>query len=81
MALRSGLTVLFPVDHRHGWEMMKSKHRSYISKAQMIFKPIVKPSSHECRAWTAMCNMRGAGGAAAERQGEFPRIEWLFTTT
>eukprot|EP00959_Pyramimonas_sp_CCMP1952_P303221 6344887-Pyramimonas_sp.AAC.1 len=72
MALRSGLTVLFPVDYRYGWDMVNSKHSSYISKVQMIFEPIVKLSSPECRPWTAMRNMRGAGVAVAERQEEFP---------
>ena len=46
----------------------------------MIFKPIVKLSSLEYRLRTSMCNMRGAGVAAVERQVEFPMLEWLCTT-
>ncbi|CAK0902456.1 unnamed protein product, partial [Prorocentrum cordatum] len=45
---------------------------------QTVFKPIVKLSSPDCRLWTAMSNMRGAGVAAAERQAEFPMLEWLY---
>eukprot|EP00959_Pyramimonas_sp_CCMP1952_P121582 2542295-Pyramimonas_sp.AAC.1 len=61
--------------------MMNSEHRSYISKAQMIFKPIVKLSSPECRLWPATCNVRGAGVTAVERQEEVPMLEWLFDNT
>mgnify|MGYP001305146696 CR=1 FL=1 len=38
-ALRSGLTVLFPVDYRYGWDLMNDKHREYISKVQTILSP------------------------------------------
>ncbi|CAK0911207.1 unnamed protein product, partial [Prorocentrum cordatum] len=74
----TGLTVLFPVGYRYSWGTINSMHRNYISKVQTISKPIGKPSSPECRLWTAMCNVRRAGAAAAERQDEVPMLKWLF---
>ena len=55
-AFNYGLSVLFPVDLRYGWDMKHQPHCKLIDKVQSHFTIVCKYSAPDCRLWTAMSN-------------------------
>ena len=79
VAYATGLSVLFPVDLRYGWDLTVPAHRKMLGQVQNHFKPVVKFSSRDCRHWTAMPNAHpNKEQLAKDRRLEVPMLEWLF---
>ena len=78
VAYATGLSVLFPVDLRYGWDLTLPEHRKMLEQVQNHFKPIVKFSAPDCRHWTAMSNAHpDKDQLAKDRKLETPMLEWL----
>ena len=77
-AFKAGLSVLFPVDLRYGWDMKHPPHRKLIDSVQSHFNIICKFSAPDCRLWTAMSNAHpNKEKLERDRQSEFPMLDWL----
>ena len=77
-AFNTGLSVLFPVDLRYGWDMKYPPHRKLIDQVQAHFTITCKYSAPDCRLWTAMSNAHpNKDKLSQDRKDEFGMLDWL----
>lgn len=77
-AFHKGLSVLFPVDLRYGWDPTLQAHRKTLSHCQEHCKPLVRSAAPDCRHWTATSNAHPNEDVLKKsRQDEFPMLDWL----
>ena len=75
LALMSGLTVLFPVDMRYGWDIGHVPHQMLLRKVHDELIPECLHASPNCRPWSISSNGRDPEIRERERAEEQPCLD------
>ena len=78
-AYRQGLSTLFPIDSRYGWDIQYKKHRDLIDLVRDTLTPLFKWSGPDCRRWSSATNAQDPKTLEQSRQEEFPALSWLVS--
>ena len=77
LALCAGLSVMFPLDYRYGWDLGSPAHRRLIDEIEETFQPDVDFMSPSCRPWSISSVQRDLQQTQQEREEEMPVINYL----
>ena len=77
LALCAGLSVMFPLDYRYGWDLGSPAHRRLIDEIEETFQPDVDFMSPSCRPWSISSVRRDLQQTQQEREEEMPVINYL----
>eukprot|EP00435_Cladocopium_sp_Y103_P048511 s541_g14.t1 len=77
LALLSGLSVLFPVDLRYGWDIGYKPHQHLLQEVLHQFTPDVVHKSPNCRPWSVSFNRCDPAKVQQERDAERPCLSYL----
>ena len=77
LALLSGLTVLFPVDLRYGWDIGHRPHQDLLQEVLQQCVPDVVHKSPNCRPWSVSFNRCDPAKVQQERDAERPCLRYL----
>ena len=80
VALLSGLSVLFPVDLRYGWDIGHPPHQRLLQEVHSSLQPDVITMAPNCRPWSISANRRDPQQTAMEREEERPCLKHLEKT-
>ena len=76
-AVSRGISTLFPIDLRYGWDLRNPEHQRKIDQVRENLRPLVKMSSPDCRLWSCATNANDKSVLQAGRHEEVGMLEWL----
>ena len=78
LCLLSGLSVMFPVDYRYGWDLGCREHQQLLLEVgHTVGEPRVKFYSPSCRPWSISSTRRDLEITNKERKAEKPTIDYI----
>ena len=78
LCLLSGLSVMFPVDYRYGWDLGCREHQQLLLEVgTMVGEPQVKLYSPSCRPWSISSTRRDLEVTNRERNSEKPTVDFI----
>ena len=78
LCLLSGLSVMFPVDYRYGWDLGRREHQQLLLEVgNTVGGPKVKFYSPSCRPWSISSTRRDLEVTNRERKAEKPTIDFI----
>jgi len=79
LALLSGLSVLFPIDYRYGWDLGLPEHQRIIHEVEQDLggDPDVLFYSPACRPWSISSTKRDLDQTQRERAAEIPTVDYI----
>ena len=78
LMLLGGLSVLFPVDYRYGWDIGHPPHQALLLEVtQALGEPDQLFCAPSCRAWSISSTKRDLQQTHRERQAELPGISFM----
>ena len=76
-ACHQGISILFPVDLRYGWDVNNPEHRKLQDMVRDKLKPLFTWSSPDCSQWSAINNLNDQKKVESARQSQLGMLEWL----
>ena len=75
-AAKEGLAVGFPVDYRHGWNIMIPSHRDKIEQVRQFFMPRTMYFGLDCRIWCIGSEQRVKDELHKPRDAQGDMLQW-----
>ena len=75
---RQGLSTLFPVDLRYGWDICNGDHQEKLTRCNDEFHIAVKSASPDCRNWCGRSHQRDEKELENSRNGDRIGLQWLL---